>query len=77
MENEEHNSRWQTMFVIGRRYRVEWDDCCTAGSFESVATAYVWSAEAPGFEEWLDGVQFENGVFLCGPEWGLKVKELP
>jgi hypothetical protein len=47
--------------VIGRTYRVEWDDCCAEGSFEAVLAVKHYDPHRH-----LDGVTFDNGVTISG-----------
>ena len=47
---------------VGKRYRVSWDDCCVAGSFEAVLTAKNYVPDPPEAEPFLESVTFGNGV---------------
>ena len=52
--------------VIGRLYRVEWDDCCAKGSFEAVLAVKRYVPDPPEPEPFLDGLLFANGVTVSG-----------
>jgi hypothetical protein len=51
--------------VVGRRYLVEWDDCCAAGRFEAVLAVKHYVPDLPG-GPYLDGLTFDNGVTVRG-----------
>lgn len=61
--------------VVGRRYRVQWNDCCTAGEFEAVLTDMVWVDDSPEPEPFLDALVFDNGVRLTDSLWGPRFEE--
>jgi hypothetical protein len=60
--------------VVGRLYRVEWDDCCAKGSFKSVLAVKQHIPDPPEPTPFLDGLLFANGVTISGH--GVQLTEL-
>ena len=61
--------------VVGKRYRVEFDDCCVEGSFEAVLEAKNYVPDPPDPEPFLESLTFANGVTIRG--FGVELTELP
>lgn len=59
----------------GRRYRVKWDDCCAAGSFEAVLERKNYVPDPPEPEPFLESLTFDNGVTISGR--GVALDEAP
>ena len=56
----------------GKRYRVEFKDCCVEGSFEAVLTAKNYVPNSPSDPTpFLDSLTFGNGVTISGTGVGL------
>ena len=56
----------------GRRYRVEWYDCCAQGSFEAVLERKNYVPDPPEPEPFLESLTFTNGVTISGHGVGLE-----
>jgi hypothetical protein len=57
---------------VGKRYRVDWDDCCVQGSFEAVLEAKNYVPDPPEPEPFLESLTFGNGVTISGHGVGLE-----
>jgi hypothetical protein len=57
---------------VGKRYRVDWDDCCVEGSFEAVLEAKNYVPDPPEPEPFLESATFGNGVTISGHGVGLE-----
>lgn len=60
--------------VVGRIYRVEWDDCCAAGWFTSELVAIKGGTDVDG-SEFATDYQFANGVRLEAKGYGTTFTE--
>ena len=47
----------------GKRYRVEWDDCCAHGNFEAILERKNYVPEP---EPYFESLTFANGVTISG-----------
>lgn len=56
----------------GKRYRVEWDDCCAQGRFEAVLKAKNYVPDPPEPAPFLESLTFANGVTISGHGIGLE-----
>ena len=57
----------------GTVYHVVWDDCCAGGEFVSKLVAIITDGEES--EEFVDKLDFENGVSLTSSLWGYTFEE--
>jgi hypothetical protein len=59
----------------GKRYRVEWDDCCAQGGFEALLERKNYVPDPPEPEPFLESLIFANGVTISGH--GVGLEEVP